>query len=51
MNYNIYCDACNIAFDEKKDVIIPYHDKLYHKRCIMEEFEEQEYVDSLPVSK
>lgn len=41
MNYNIYCDACNLAFDEKKEVIIPYHDKLYHKRCIMEEFEEQ----------
>ena len=40
MDYLI-CDICKLELVEKKDIIIPYHDKLYHKQCIMEEFEEQ----------
>ena len=35
------CHLCKIELNERKDIIIPYHDKLYHKQCIMDEFEEQ----------
>jgi len=42
MNYNILiCNICNLELDSKKDIIIYYHDKDYHKRCIMEEYEDQ----------
>ena len=40
MDYLI-CNTCKLELDEKKDIIIPYHDKLYHKKCIQEEYEEQ----------
>ena len=40
MDYLI-CNTCKLELDEKKDIIIPYHDKLYHKQCIMQEYEEQ----------
>ena len=38
---DLYCDICKLYLIEKKDIIIPYHDKLYHKQCIMKEYEEQ----------
>lgn len=41
MNYNIFCSNCNLNLDEKKDIIIHYHDKIFHKKCIMEEYKEQ----------
>lgn len=41
MKSHLYCHVCDLELDEKKDIIIPYHDKLYHKQCIMEEYEEQ----------
>ena len=39
--YPCRCHLCNLELDEKKDIIIFYHDKEYHKQCIMEEYEEQ----------
>lgn len=42
MNYNIcICNICNLELDDKKDIIIYYHDKDYHKQCIMKEYEDQ----------
>lgn len=41
MNCHLYCNSCNLELNDRKDIIIPYHDKLYHKQCIMEEYEEQ----------
>ena len=35
------CHLCKLELDDTKDIIIPYHDVLYHKLCIMEEYEEQ----------
>jgi hypothetical protein len=41
MNYNI-C-ICNLELDDKKDIIIYYHDKDYDKQCIMKEYEDQDW--------
>ena len=42
MNFSIgSCSICWLELVEKKDIIIPYHDKLYHKHCIMKEYQEQ----------
>ena len=40
MDYLI-CHTCKLELDEKIHVIIPYHDKLYHKLCIMKQYQEQ----------